>query len=247
MSCGRCSKALVVAKREFRSYFTSPLGDLFLGTFVVLTGFFTFKVGGFYELGQADLRSFFVWHPWIYMVLVPAVSMRLWAEERGRGTIELLLTLPITPLAASIGKFFAGWLFIGVALFLTFPMILTVGYLGSPDYGVIVSGYIGSFLMAGAFLAICLCVSAACTSSVTSFIISALACLILNLLGSPPLAKILRGLGTFGDEIQRWGVAGHFESVYRGVIEAKDLVYFTSIIVLGIVTSVLIINRKRAD
>jgi ABC-2 type transport system permease protein len=245
---GRLFKsAAVVARREFNSYFTTSLGELFLGTFILLTGFFTFKVGGFYELGQADLRSFFVWHPWVYMVLIPAVSMRLWAEERGRGTIELLLTLPITLVAANLGKFFAAWMFIVMALALTFPIIITVGYLGSPDYGAIAAGYLGSWLMAGAFLAVCICVSAACTSQVTSFICSALVCLIFNLLGSPPMAKWLRELGSFGEEIQYWGVAKHFESVYRGVIEATDLVYFGSMIALGLIAAVLIIDRKRAD
>lgn len=247
MKQGIVKSALVVARREFNSFFATPLGELFLGTFVILTGFFTFKVGGFYELGQADLRSFFVWHPWLYMVLIPAVSMRLWAEERGRGTIELLLTLPINLVAANLGKFLAGWIFVAMALLLTFPMVITVGYLGSPDYGVIVAGYLGSWLMAGAFLAVCLCVSAACTSSVTSFICSALVCLVFNLLGSPPMAKWLRGVGALGEEIQYWGVATHFESVYRGVIELSDLVYFGSMIALGLISAALIIDRKRAD
>ena len=144
-----------IFKREFASYFSTPIALIFLTVFLILTGFFTFKLGRFYEIGQADLKPFFLWHPWLYLFIVPAVSMRLWAEERKSGTIELLLTLPISLFEAMAGKFLAAWAFLGVALLLTLPMAFTAGYLGRPDWGVIAAGYIGSFLMAGTYLAIC--------------------------------------------------------------------------------------------
>ena len=164
-------------KRELQSYFATPIALIFLCVFLVLSGFFTFKLGGFYSIGQADLRAFFVWHPWLYLFIVPAISMRLWAEERGSGTIELLLTLPVSIAEAMLAKFFAAWVFLGLALFLTFPMIFTVCYLGEPDLGVIIASYIGSFLMAGAFLAIGCAVSAFTKNQVISFVISTTVCL----------------------------------------------------------------------
>ena len=176
-----------IFKRELSSYFATPLALIFLTFFLVINGFFTFKLGGFYEMGQADLRSFFVWHPWLYLFIVPAVSMRLWAEERKSGTIELLLTLPVTLFEAALGKFLAGWVFLGIALLLTFPIVLTVCYLGDPDIGVIVTSYIGSFLMAGTFLAVGCGVSALTGSQVVSFVITTAICLLLILLGFDPV------------------------------------------------------------
>ena len=158
-----------IFKREFRSYFATPLALVFLTIFLMLSGFFTFKLGGFYEQGQADLRSFFVWHPWLYLFIVPAISMRLWAEERKTGTVELLFTLPVSLFEAMAGKFLAAWAFIGTSLLLTFPMILTVSFLGDPDLGVIFASYVGSFLMAGTYLAIGMCISAATNNQVISF------------------------------------------------------------------------------
>jgi len=166
----------IIAKRELAAYFTSPVAYVFLVIFLLMTGFFTFTAGNFFERGEASLAAFFGWHPWLYLVLVPAVGMRLWSEERKTGTIEMLLTLPVTMWQAVVGKFLAAWAFIGIALLLTFPLWITVNYLGSPDNGVILAGYIGSFLMAGAFLAIGSCISACTRSQVIAFILTVVVC-----------------------------------------------------------------------
>src|SRR5690349_10495896 len=166
------SKIKAIAKRELSAYFSSPVAYVFIVIFLLLTGFFTFMAGNFFERGQANLDSFFMWHPWLYLVLVPAVGMRLWAEERRVGTLELLLTMPITPWQAIIGKFIASWLFLGIVLVLTFPVVITVNWLGSPDNGVIFTAYLGSFLMAGAYLAVSCLTSALTRNQVISFIIA---------------------------------------------------------------------------
>src|SRR5215475_1918830 len=180
----------VIFKREFKSYFATPLAFVFIFIFLVLTGFFTFQVGGFFDRNQADLQSFFRWHPWLYLVLIPAISMRLWAEERNSGSIELLMTFPITLWQAVVGKFLAAWAFSGVALALTFPIWITVNYLGSPDNGAIAAAYLGSFLMAGGFLAIGMCLSAATRNQVVAFITAALAGFIFLLVGFPAVVEL---------------------------------------------------------
>src|SRR5580704_6397997 len=181
-----------IAKRELAGYFSAPVAYVFIVIFLLLTGFFTFMAGGFFERGQATLDgSFFMWHPWLYLFLVPAVGMRLWAEERRVGTLELLLTLPITAWQAIVGKFLASWIFLLLALFLTFPVVITVNYLGSPDNGVIFAGYVGSFLMAGAYLAIRCMTSAMTRNQVVSFIVSVVICLFLVLCGFPPVTNLL--------------------------------------------------------
>src|SRR6266481_28169 len=181
-----------ITKRELAAYFSSPLAYVFIVIFLLLCGFFTFFVGGFFEIDQASLvRPFFIWHPWFYLFLVPAVGMRLWAEERRVGTIELLLTMPITAWQAIVGKFLASWLFLLLALVLTFPVFITVNYLGSPDNGVVVTSYVGSFLMAGAYLAISCMTSAMTRNQVVSFIVSVVACLFLILCGFPPVTDLL--------------------------------------------------------
>src|SRR5208337_4485840 len=183
-----------ITKRELGAYFTSPLAYVFIVIFLLLSGFFTFFVGGFFERQEASLvRPFFDWHPWFYLFLVPAVGMRLWAEERRVGTIELLLTFPVTAWQAIVGKFLASWLFLAVALLMTFPIVITVNYLGSPDNGVILSAYIGSWLMAGAYLAISCMTSAMTRTQVVSFIISVVLCLFLLLAGFPPVIRLLSG------------------------------------------------------
>src|ERR1700727_1817779 len=179
------SKVWVVFRRELRSYFATPLAYVFIVIFLVLAAVFTFQVGGFFERGQADLQPFFRWHPWLYLVLIPAISMRLWAEERNSGSIELLMTLPITLWQAVVGKFLAAWAFAGIALALTFPFWITVNYLGSPDNGVILASYVGSFLMAGAFLAVGACLSAVTKNQVIAFVITAAACFLFIVSGSP--------------------------------------------------------------
>src|SRR5271170_2599320 len=181
-----------ITKRELSGYFSSPVAYVFIVIFLLLMGFFTFMAGGFFERGQASLDGpFFLWHPWLYLFLVPAVGMRLWAEERRVGTLELLLTLPITTWQAIVGKFLASWLFLLLALFLTFPVVITVNYLGSPDNGVIFGGYVGSFLMAGAYLAISCMTSAMTRNQVVSFILSVVACLFLVLCGFPPVTDLM--------------------------------------------------------
>src|SRR6476659_728571 len=180
-----------ITKRELAAYFTSPLAYVVIVIFLLLMGFFTFMAGGFFEMGQASLDRFFIWHPWLYLVLVPAVGMRLWAEERRVGTLELLLTMPITTWQAIVGKFLASWLFLALALALTFPVVITVNYLGTPYNGVIFCGYVGSWLMAGAYLAISCITSAMTRNQVVSFIVSVVVCLFFILAGFPPVINML--------------------------------------------------------
>ena len=173
-----------IAKRELSAYFASPVAYVFIVIFLLLTGFFTFMVGGFFERNEASLISFFLWHPWLYLFLVPAVGMRVWSEERRQGTIELLMTMPITPWQAIMGKFLASWAFLALALALTFPVVMTVKYLVNPDLGVVAGGYIGSLLLAGAYLAITCFTSALTRNQVIAFIISVVVCLFLILAGA---------------------------------------------------------------
>src|SRR3984885_9080866 len=180
-----------IAKRELVGYFASPVAYVFIVIFLLLTGFFTFMLGGFFEQGQASLHSFFIWHPWLYLFLVPAAGMRLWSEERRQGTMELLLTMPITPWQAIVGKFLASWFFLAIALALTFPIVLTVNYLGSPDNGVILSSYLGSLLLAGGYLAVSCMTSAMTRNQVVSFIVSVVICFLLILVGFPPVTRFL--------------------------------------------------------
>src|SRR5215831_309590 len=238
-----------IAKRELGAYFSSPLAYVFIVIFLLLCGFFTFMVGGFFESGQAVLgRPFFDWHPWFYLFLVPAVGMRLWAEERRVGTIELLLTMPITAWQAIVGKFLASWLFLALALFLTFPMVLTVNYLGHPDNGVILTGYIGSWLMAGAYLAISCMTSAMTRTQVVSFIISVVICLFLILAGFPPVIRMLEGWASpkVVDAIASISVITHFDGFQKGVLDSRDLLFFLSVIVFSLFTTSVILRGHRA-
>lgn len=239
----------VICRRELVSYFATPIALIFLTVFLVLNGLFTFKIQGFFEQGQADLRGFFVWHTWLYLFIVPAISMRLWAEERRSGSIELLLTLPVTIAEAMIGKFLAAWLFIGLALLLTFPMVITVLYLGNPDLGAIFAGYLGSFLMAGAFLAIGICVSAATSNQVISFVVATTISLVFVLLGFQPVIDIVGSIlpGNLGSELVNLSFPYHFEGIQRGVITFSDIIYFVSLICFGLAAGVVIVDRKKAD
>src|SRR5207247_2204611 len=207
-----------IAKRELAGYFASPVAYVFIVIFLLMIGFFTFMAGGFFERGQASLISFFLWHPWLYLFLVPAAGMRLWAEERRVGTIELLLTMPITAWQAIVGKFLASWLFLALALALTFPVVITVNYLGSPDNGVILSGYLGSWLMAGAYLAISCITSAMTRTQVVSFIISVVVCLFLILAGFPPVINFLQQFAapSLVDIVTSFSVMTHFEGFQKG-------------------------------
>src|SRR3984893_9229571 len=214
------NKVLVVFRRELRSYFATPLAYVFIVIFLVLSAVFTFQVEDFWERGQADLQSFFRWHPWLYLVLIPAISMRLWAEERNSGSIELLMTLPLTLWQAVVGKFLAAWCFAGIALMLTFPIWITVNYLGSPDNGAIVAAYVGSFLMAGGFLAIGMRLSDATRNTVVEVIPAALVVFVFLLAGFPLVLDFVRGIlpQAIVDAIPSISCFTHFEDMSKGVI-----------------------------
>jgi ABC-2 type transport system permease protein len=240
---------IAVFRRELRSYFATPVAYVFIVIFLVLAGAFTFYLGNFYERGQADLLPFFSFHPWLYLFLVPAVAMRLWAEERKSGTIELLLTLPITMWQAVLGKFLAAWAFIGLALALTFPMWMTVNYLGDPDNGVIVASYIGSLLMAGAFLAIGACMSATTRNQVVAFILTVSLCFLLLLAGYPLVTDFVRAVAGQGaaDAIAQLSFLTHFSAISRGVIDLRDLLFFLLTIGFWLYACALVIELKKAD
>lgn len=243
------SALLAVFRREFASYFATPLAAVFLVIFLALAGAFTFYLGGFYDAGQADLQPFFRFHPWLYLLLAPAVAMRLWAEERKSGTLELLLTLPLTSWQAVLGKFLAAWAFLGVALVLTFPMWVTVAWLGSPDHGVILAGYLGSWLMAGGFLAVGGALSAATRSQVVAFVLTVVVCLLLLLAGFPMALDWLRGWApqTLVDAVAGLSFLAHFQAISRGVLDLRDVVFFLLCIAAWLAATVLIIDMKKAD
>ncbi|MBK6286159.1 MAG: ABC transporter permease subunit [Gammaproteobacteria bacterium] len=239
----------IITRRELGAYFATPLAYVFVLIFLMLSGAFTFYIGGFYERGQADLSAFFNFHPWLYLFLVPAISMRLWAEERKSGTIELLLTLPLTRMQAVLGKFLAAWLFTGLALALTFPLWITVNFLGRPDNGVIVSSYLGSWLMAGSFLAIGSCMSALTRNQVIAFILTVVVCFLFVLSGFP---LVLDAVSAWAPRVLVDGIAAmsfltHFNSVARGVIGLRDLLFFLSLVVVWLAATALVIEMKQAD
>jgi len=238
----------IIAKRELNAYFGTGLAYVFAVIFVALTGAFAFFIGNFFERGQADLLTFFQYHPWLYLLLVPAVAMRLWAEERKSGTIELLMTLPISTGEAIVGKFLAAWAFIGFALVLTFPMWITVNYLGEPDNGVILTGYIGSFLMAGAFLAIGSCISALTKNQVIAFIVAATLCFLLVMSGSDLVLNFFRGWAPqiLVDAISSLSFLTHFEQIIRGVISLSSLFFYLSIIAFFLFANAIVIELRKA-
>jgi ABC-2 type transport system permease protein len=238
----------IIAFREISGYFTTPLAFTFIVIFLALTGTFAFYVGGFFERGQADLQTFFNFHPWLFLFLVPAIAMRLWAEERKTGTIELLLTLPVSTSEAVLGKFLAAWAFTGVALVLTFPMWITVYILGTPDNGVIATSYLGSFFMAGAFLAIGSCISALTKNQVIAFIVAAAVCFLFTMSGLEMVLNFFRGWApeVVIDAIASMSFLVHFESVTKGVVDLKDAVYFVSLIVFWLFTNVTVVELKKA-
>ncbi len=239
---------LTIAKRELRSYFSSPVAFVFIVIFLLLSGFFTFMVSKLFQRGQASLQEFFYWHPWLYLFLVPAVGMGMWAEERRSGTIELLFTMPVAAWEAIIGKFLAAWTVVAIGLALTFPVVLTVNYLGTPDNGVIWAGYIGSFLMAGAFLAVTAMVSAITRSQVACFIVSLVICLLLNLAGFPPVTDLFTtwNLPSLMDAVASISTMTHFDSIQKGVLDSRDLLYFVSVIAFSLFTTGVIIRAHRA-
>lgn len=237
-----------IAKREMGGYFASPVAYVFIVIFLLLIGFFTFMAGGFFERGEASLTSFFTWHPWLYLFLVPAIGMRLWSEERRLGTMELLLTMPITTWQAIVGKFLASWLFLILALALTFPVVITVNYLGSPDNGVIFCAYMGSLLLGGSYLAISCMTSALTRNQVVSFIISVVICLFLILCGYPPVTNLLLRLEMprLVEAVAAFSVMTHFEGFQKGVLDSRDVLFFLSIIGFSLFTTGVIIRGNRA-
>lgn len=242
-------KAIVaIAKRELSGYFASPVAFVFIVIFLLLAGFFTFMVSGFFVRGEANLEQFFTWHPWLYLFLVPAVGMRMWSDERRLGTIELLFTMPVTPWQAIVGKFLAAWAVVGLALALTFPMWITVNYLGHPDNGVILASYLGSFLMAGAYLAITAMTSAMTRSQIAAFIVSVVIALFLILAGYPPVTNLLVQWAKpwLVDGIAAFSVMIHFESIQKGVLDSRDILFFLSLIVFSLFTTSVVLRAHRA-
>jgi ABC-2 type transport system permease protein len=238
-----------VYRRELASYFATPLAYVFIVIFLLLAGAFTFWLGGFYERGQADLAPFFNFHPWLYLFLVPAVAMRLWAEERRSGSIELLLTLPVRPGVAVVAKFLAAWTFVALALALTFPVWLTVNYLGSPDNGAIVAGYLGSLAMAGGFLAIGSCLSAATRSQVIAFILTVVVCFALLLAGYPMVLDAFRGWAppALIDAVASLSLLTHFQAISKGVLDLRDGLYFAMTIGAWLYATTLVLELRKAE
>jgi len=239
----------VIFRRELAGYFSTPIAAVFIVIFLMLSGAFTFYLGNFFARGQADLVPFFDFHPWLYLVLIPALAMRLWAEERKGGTIELLLTLPVTMWEAVLGKFLAAWCFTGIALALTFPMWITVNVLGQPDNGVIVAGYVGSLLMAGGFLAIGSCMSALTKNQVIAFIISVMVCLGFVLSGFPLVLEFFSGWSPqfLLDAISSFSFLTHFQSISKGVLDLRDIFFFLSLIAFWLFATATILDMKKAE
>ncbi len=238
-----------IFKRELRSYFSTPLAYVFIVIFLMMSAVFTFSFGSFYERGQADLMPFFSFHPWLYLFLVPALSMRLWAEERKSGTIELLMTLPVTVWQAVVGKFLAAWAFTGIALLLTFPIWITVNYLGDPDNGVIVASYLGSFLMSGAFLSVGACLSSITRNQVIAFVLTATTCFLLVSAGFPLVLDFFRlwAPQIVVDTISSMSFLSHYTSIIKGVIDVRDIIYFVLMIGFWLYCNAVILDLKKSD
>jgi ABC-2 type transport system permease protein len=243
------NRTITILKRELRAYFSTPVAYVFIVIFLLMVGVFTFYVGGLYERNQADLEPFFRFHPWLYMLLIPAISMRLWSEERKAGTIELLMTLPISLAEAVIGKFLAAWCFTALALALTFPVWITINYLGDPDNTVIAAGYLGSLLLAGACLAIGSCISALTKNQVVAFVISFIICFAFNLSGFPIVLDLFSTWAPQAiiDVVSSFSFLAHFESILKGVIDIRDVIFFGSLIAFFLYANVLAIETKKGS
>ena len=239
----------IITRRELASYFATPLAYVFILIFLVLANAFTFYLGGFYERGQADLTPFFTFHPWLYLFLIPALSMKLWAEERKSGSIELLMTQPVTLWDAVLGKFLAAWLFTALALALTFPIWITVNYLGSPDNGTILAAYVGSLLLAGGFLAVGSCMSALTRNQVVAFILGVMVCFIFLLAGYPLVLDVFRSWApqVLVDTIASLSFLTHYESMAKGVIDVRDLLYFGMLIGLFLTATGVVLDLRKAN
>ncbi|MDY6829651.1 MAG: ABC transporter permease subunit [Pseudomonadota bacterium] len=243
------NRAWILCRRELGSYFSTPLAYVFIVIFLLMSNLFTFSLGGFYEVGQADLLPFFTYHPWLYLFLIPAIGMRLWAEERKSGTIELLLTLPLRLGEAVLGKFLAAWLFTGIALALTFPIWLTVNFLGEPDNGVVVASYLGSWLMAGAFLAIGSCMSAVSANQVVAFILSLVTCFVFVVSGFPLVLDFFESWAPVAlvDAIAALSFITHFNAISRGVLDLSDLLFFVLMISGWLLATAIVIELKKSQ
>ncbi len=239
----------IIMRRELASYFATPLAYVFIVIFLLLANWFTFYLGAFYERGQADLDSLFGFLPWLYLFLIPALSMKLWAEERKSGSIELLMTQPVTLPEAVLGKFFAAWVFTAIALALTFPLWITVNYLGRPDNGAILAAYLGSVLLAGGFLAIGSCMSALTRSQVIAFILAVVACFALVMIGYPGVIDLFRSWApqALTDALASLSFLAHFDSIRKGVIDVRDLLYFAMLIGLFLLATAIALELRKAD
>ena len=239
----------IIFRRELASYFATPLAYIFIVIFLIMNGIFTFDLGGFYLRGQADLLPFFSFHPWLYLFMIPAVAMGLWADERKTGTIELLMTLPVRLTETVLGKFLAAWGLTGIALMLTFPIWVTVNYLGDPDNGVIVAAYLGSWFMAGGFLAIGSCMSAATRNSVIAFILTVSICFLFVVMGSPIVLNAFPAwMPQFlVDAFAAMGFLTHFDSISKGVLDIRDFLFFTVFIAAWLLASAIVIEIKKAN
>ena len=238
----------IIFKRELAGYFATPLAYVFIVIFLVMNGIFTFDLGGFYVRGQADLMPFFSFHPWLYLFMIPAIAMGLWADERKTGTIELLMTLPITRADAVLGKFLAAWVFAGIALLLTFPMIITVNYLGEPDNGAIFTGYFGSWLLAGSYLAIGSCMSALAKNQVIAFILAVSACFLFIVSGFPMVLDALSWAPQWLlDAVASLSFLTRFDAISKGVIDLRDLLYFISLMAAWLAATAIVVDLKKAD
>lgn len=239
----------IIMRRELASYFATPLAYVFILIFLVLANAFTFSLGAFFERGQADLQWFFYWHPWLYLLFIPAISMRLWAEERKSGSIELLMTQPVTLWEAVLGKYFAAWLFAALALALTFPVWITVNYLGQPDNGAILAAYVGSLLLAGGFLSVGSCMSALTNNQVIAFILSAVACFLLLFSGFPLILDWFHGWAPqwLVEAIASLSFFTHFDSIKKGVIDVRDLLYFAMLSGFFLLATSIALDLRKAQ
>lgn len=239
---------LIIARRELGGYFATPVATVFIVIFLILQGALTFNLGGFFDRGQADLNPFFTFIPWVFLLLVPAITMRLWAEERRLGTIELLLTLPVTQTQAVLGKFLAAWAFCAIALLLTFPFVITVNILGSPDNGVIVSGYVGSLLLAGAFLSVGAALSAVTKNQVIAFVLAVAVCFVFAVASYSVVTDFLsRNTPVLADIARRVAIIDRFQDFTRGVVSVRDLVYFASFIGFWLFVNAVVVDQRKAD
>jgi len=241
------SNVATIFRREFGAYFSTPLAYVFIVIFLALSGSFTFYLGYFFDRGQADLQAFFSFHPWLYLIFVPAVSMRLWAEERKSGTVEFLMTLPVSTTQAVLGKFLAAWAFIAIAVLLTFPIWITVNYLGNPDNGVIVAGYLASLIMAGAYLAIGSCVSAITRNQVIAFILAAIVSFLFLTAGLEMVIAFFRGWAPDAvvDVVSDMSFLTHFNAITSGVIDLRDVIFFGSLMAVCLFINVLLVDGRK--